>query len=83
VLLPEAATDCKMEMFVASRSGDRLHDVRCFIWSDTHKEVMSSDCAYDYECPVSVSKCNGCCKVIDIYIYIYILIAYTVREDEK
>jgi hypothetical protein len=46
---------------------------------------MSSDCAYDYECPVSVSKCNGCCKVIDIYIYIYIyiLIAYTVREDEK
>jgi hypothetical protein len=42
---------------------------------------MSSDYAHDYDCPVSFSKCYGCCKVIDIYIYI--LIACTVREDEK
>jgi hypothetical protein len=31
---------------------------------------MSSDYAHDYDCPVSFSKCYGCCKVIDIYIYI-------------
>jgi hypothetical protein len=40
---------------------------------------MSSDYAHDYDYPVSFSKYYGCCKVFDIYI----LIACTVREDEK
>jgi len=30
---------------------------------------MSSGYAHDYDCPVSFSKCYGCCKVIDNYIY--------------